>query len=216
MRFLRSTFVSIIVLSILVVACSPKNNTEIEKTPALVPFKETKITDTTTFANNIQNYDGRVGVAGVFDVPEMLVMSLLDSAAKNDLANLTVKNYAILEKEMTEVGAELNGPIGVISYNNDLENFVFESVVCIKRMPKKQPKQSKIVVLEASKMLVFNFYGPYQNLFSAYNKIETYCKKNDLIQSGPIREFYMTDPAKENNPEKWLTRIFLPVISMRK
>lgn len=216
MTSLKSISLSLVFFSVFAVSCSTESNEAANKAPALVPFKETKITDTTTFANNIEGYDPRVGVVGVFDVPEILVLSLLDSAAKKDLSDRMVANYAVLEKEMMEVGAELNGPIGLISYNNDPKNFVFETVLCIKRLPETQPKRSKIVVLEASKMLVFNFYGPYQNLFAAYDKIERHCKKNDLIQSGPIREFYITDPAKEPNPEKWLTRIFLPVISIMK
>lgn len=205
-----------ILLSLLVSSCGSEPKVEEAAAPALVPFKETVVTDSTSFANNFEIYDKRVGIIGVIDVPEMLVLSTLDSAAKKDLPDRMVNAYALLEKEMNEVGAEMNGPIGMISYNNSPSNFVFESVLCIKKVPRIQPKKSKIVVLEASKMVIYNFYGPYQNLFAAYDKIEKYCKKNDLIQSGPMREFYITDPAKETNQEKWLTRIFLPVISMQK
>jgi effector-binding domain-containing protein len=83
-------------------------------------------------------------------------------------------------------------------------------------MPKLQPKQYKIVVLEASSMLIYNFYGSYKNLFVAYDKMKRYCDKHDLLQSGPMREFYITDPEKEKDQEKWLTRVMLPVVSMHK
>lgn len=214
MRLFHSNFVLAFSAISFLFSCTPEE--KLEEKPLLVPPKETKIVDTTIFVNDITNYDPRFGVIGVFDIPEMLVLSVMDSAAKKDLSTNMVNNYALLEKEMNEVGADMNGPIGIISYNNNPSNFVFESVLCIKQVPKKQPQKSKIVILEASKMLVYNFYGPYQNLFAAYDKMERHCKKNDLLQSGPIREFYITDPAVEKNPEKWLTRIFLPVISMRK
>lgn len=201
--------------TLLVTACSEEKKTEPkEDLPAQVV--ETKITDTTFFENNVNAFSDVVGVVGVFDIPEMLVLSIMDSSAKENLPTKMVDNYALLEKEMNEVGAEMNGAIGLISYTNKTENYIFETILCIRQIPKVQPKKSKIVVLESSKMLVFNFYGPYQNLFGAYDLIKRYCNKSDLIQSGPMREFYITDPAKEKNPEKWLTRIFLPVISMRK
>jgi len=31
-----------------------------------------------------------------------------------------------------------------------------------------------------------------------------------------MREFYLTDPEKEKDQAKWLTRIMLPVVSMHK
>ncbi|WP_317898474.1 GyrI-like domain-containing protein [Aurantibacillus circumpalustris] len=177
---------------------------------------EVKITDTTTFQNDLYNYPSTTGALGVFDVPEMLVLSLIDSANSKEMSTRLVKNYALLEEDLNFIHAELNGPVGMLTYNNNVNNFVFESVLFIKKMPKVQPKRSKIVILEASPMLVYNFYGSYQNLFSAYEQIKRYCNKNDLMQTGPMREFYITDPEKEKDVSKWLTRIMLPVISMRK
>lgn len=215
MNILKPAFLYLFFGVVLLTACGAEQETKQSKKEELAALKETKITDSTIFENAIDAFGKQPGAVGVFDVPEMLVLSILDSASKEKLADLLIKNYALLEQDVKETGAEMNGHLGIISYTNNPANFVFEAVLCIKRMPVKQPAHAKVVVLEASKMLVFNFYGPYQNLFAAYDKIRKYCDKNDLIQSGPIREFYITDPGKEPDPEKWLTRLFLPVISMR-
>lgn len=197
-----------------VFSCSQEEKKQQEPV-APAPVVEKKITDSTVFKNDLYNFDPASGPIGVYDMPEMLVLSMIDSARQKDVSAALVKDYAILEEEMNAIGAEMNGPVGMISYSNDLKNFIFEPVICIKKIPAKQPTRCKIVVLEASKVLVYNFYGPYQSLFSAYDKIKRYCEKNDLLQSGPIREFYITDPDKEPDQKKWLTRIVLPIVSMR-
>ncbi|MBL7933922.1 MAG: GyrI-like domain-containing protein [Bacteroidia bacterium] len=172
----------------------------------------TPITDTTSFSNNITVYNSKPGVLGIFNVPEMLVLSVMDSASLGKVAARMGRDFDWIQEDITYLEAEVNGPAGTINYNNKPENFKFETIVCIKRIPSKQPKRSKIVVLEAGPMLVFNFYGSQQNLFSAYDKIKRYCQENKLLASGPMREFYMTDSGTEPNPEKWLTRIMLPVM----
>lgn len=214
MRFLKSIALGFFA-SFLVMSCTTDKEKEVEVKEEQTPVEQ-KITDTTSFANNVNIYGLSNGPAGVFDVPEMLVLSITDSAETKQVSTVLQKNFATLEEELVAIGAEVNGPIGMITYNNSLKNFKFESTLFIKRIPKIQPKRANIVVLEASKMLVYNFYGPYSNLFAAYDKIKRHCEKNDLIQSGPMREFYITDPEKEKDPAKWLTRIMLPVISMHK
>ncbi|PBQ32929.1 hypothetical protein CNR22_14475 [Sphingobacteriaceae bacterium] len=215
MDFFKSTLLGF-AICILISSCGNENDADTEIKKQEVPVVEKKITDTTSFANNVTEFDLANGPVGVYHVPEMLVLSITDSAQTGQVSAVLQRNFATLEEEMVAVGAEVNGPIGMITYNNSLKNFKFESTLFIKRIPTVQPKRCNIVVLEASQMLVYNFYGPYSNLFAAYDKIKKYCEKNDLIESGPMREFYITDPEKEKDPAKWLTRIMLPVISMRK
>jgi effector-binding domain-containing protein len=191
-------------------SCSTANLTEEKKKE---PVIKSNITDTTSFSNKVHDYSNTPGILGVINIPEMLVMSITDSTDVNRVSMLMEKNYETLAQEIKTIGAETNGSLGMISYNNDLRNFVFETVSCIKQIPKVQPKKSKIVILESSSMLIYNFYGSYQNLFAAYGEMKNYCAKNGLTQNGPMREFYLTGPGIEKDPKKWLTRIMLPVIS---
>lgn len=201
---------------LLLAACSSDQAGKPVELDNELPFAERKITDTSTFTNNVTDFDDASGAIGVLNVPEMLVLSIMDSAASKDVSATMVKNYALLEEELLATGSEMNGAPGMITYNNDVTNFKFENVLCIKRMPSVQPKKCRIVVLEATKMLVYNFYGPYQNLFAAYDRIKVYCKQYNLVQTGPLREFYITDPEKERDRLKWLTRIMIPVATVKK
>lgn len=151
------------------------------------------------------------GVIGIFNVPEMLTLSKMDSADVKEMSFKLAKDYSVLEEEVHAIGAELNGSPGVINYNNNPKNFKFECLLLIKKIPGKQPTKCKVVVLEATKMLVYNYYGSYEGLLNAYNKIREYCEENKLTQNGPMREFYVSDPTVETNPAKWLTRIMVPI-----
>jgi effector-binding domain-containing protein len=172
--------------------------------------------DTIINKNNKGNYDDVVGFAGIYDVPEMLCLSKMDSAKAKDIARKVMEDYLILEREIQRTGAIPDGPAGQINYNNDPNNFKFECIRLIKEIPSKEPRDCNIVVLEASKMVIYNYYGHYNELYKAYAEIGNYCKKHNLVQSGPQREFYITDPEAEKDPSKWLTRIMLPVFSEKK
>lgn len=160
---------------------------------------------------DITQFNDQQGVAGIFNVPEMLTISKVDSAPMKDISFKMAKAYSVLQEELNTLDVKIDGSYGCIYYNNNPDNFLFECIVPINKMPKKQPKNSKIVVLEADKMLIYNFYGPYQNLFASYDIIRKYLVKNGLKQVGPMREFYITDPTLEKDPLKWLTRIMVPV-----
>ena len=164
----------------------------------------------TQVANNDVSQD-KEGVVRVFDVPEMISLCLLDSCNMNEAPSRFSKIFSTLESDLTAIDAQLDGPRGLISYNNNPKNFKFECVLLIKEIPKKQPKNCQIVVLEATKMLIYNSYGDHKNLSSAYDNIKNYMASQHLTQNGPMREFYITDPSTEKNPQKWLTRIMLPI-----
>lgn len=167
----------------------------------------------------IQKYDkfSEVGgFVGVYQVPEMLTLCYADSAKEEDLAKSFAHGYSVLQADMDLMGIKSDGAPGSIYYNNDPKNFLFECVFPIAKMPKKQPKKSKVVVLEASPMLIYNNYGHYRDLYKAYGLIKTYITDNNLKQSGPLREFYINDPTVVTDSTKWLTRIMVPVEVLKK
>lgn len=158
-----------------------------------------------------QQFTDKPGNIGIFEVPEMLTLCKLDSAPYRDINFVMAKNFGVLQAEAKNLKAKISGSAGYIAYTNDTANFVFECVLPIAEIPKTQSKKCKVVVLEASNMLIYNYYGNYNLLYRAYANIREYINKNKIKQSGPMREFYITDAGNEPNPEKWLTRIMVPV-----
>ncbi len=190
-------------------SCGNSNESQLLEKPALDSAKTTK-----GFIVDLSKVSNEPGFIGVLNIGEMLTICKMDSAPMKDVSFKVAKAFSVLEEEMNAISASLNGYPGMITYTNDTSNFVFECVLPIKELPNKQPKVCKIVVLEAAEMLIFNYYGPYKNLFSAYKKIREYSTANRLKQIGPMREFYLTDPTVEADPAKWQTRILVPVVKL--
>jgi effector-binding domain-containing protein len=175
--------------------------------------EDKKVKDSVAFYKHhpLTDYPAKRGVAGIYDVPELLTLCKLDSVPVKEMAQRIRDNFSALEKDLEETGAEVNGPQGIIYYNNSPDNFKFECVWLIKQMPAKNPQHSTVVALEADKMLLYNYYGSYESTFSAYDVIRKYFEEHNLEQSGPMREFYSTDVLDEKDSSKWLTRIMVPV-----
>ena len=160
---------------------------------------------------NYNELNDAPGFAGIYFVPEMLTLCVKDSASLNKMAERYAQAFTTLEAELQKLQLKSSGAPGAINYNNDPNNLVFECVYPIDVMPKKQPTKCQVVVLEESNMLVYNYYGTYEALYKGYDKIGQLMKENNLVQSGPMREFYITDPGKVSDSTKWLTRIMVPV-----
>lgn len=155
------------------------------------------------------------GVAGIFEVPEMLTLCRKDSAASSQMPAALAKNYSLLEKDLKYLKITSQGAAGSIYYNNDTSNLIFECVYPIDSFPKKTPKKSTVVVLEAAPMLIYNHYGEYSDLYLANQNIQKYIQQNNLVQSGPIREFYITNPEVIKDHSKWITRLMIPVMNKK-
>ena len=193
------------------IACSPEDNLKTESKKEEKKDSSYSIETNHLAVKTLKQLTDAKGVIGIFDVPEMLTLNKIDSAKMAMVATVMAKNFGILQKDFDYLKAEIDGSAGTIYYNNDPNNFIFECVIPIKAMPKLKPKKSQVVVLEATRMLIYNYYGPYQNLFRAYSEIKDYCNKNKIEQTGPLREFYITDPTVVKDSMQWLTRIMLPV-----
>lgn len=201
----------------LVVVLFSCNNTE------TVAVKEKLQADSTVEAHITKNkelkkfthFTNEPGITGLFEVPEMLTLCRKDSSASSKMPEAFARNFGLLEKDLADLKITSQGAAGSIYYNNDTSNLIFECVYPIADFPKGKPKKSTIVVLEASPMIIYNHYGEYSDLQIAYDNIKKHLQENKMVQSGPMREFYITNPIKVKEHEKWLTRIMVPVMNKK-
>jgi effector-binding domain-containing protein len=170
-----------------------------------------KVTTETEFANSLRGIPLQAGIVGIFTIPEMLCLSVMDSTRASDAAQSVERSYAKLGEELMRTKAIQNGPYGQISYSNDTANFKYECFVLIQKMPATSPKNAKVVVLETTKVLAYNYYGPYQELHIAYAQVKDYLDKKKMVQWGPMREYYITDPRNQPDPKRWRTLLLVPV-----
>ncbi|MCF8244304.1 MAG: GyrI-like domain-containing protein [Saprospiraceae bacterium] len=65
----------------------------------------------------------------------------------------------------------------------------------------------QVFEIPASKAVVVDYYGPYDNFEGAHEAIGEYIKANGLTEKAPVIEEYVTDPGSEKDSTKWLTKI---------
>lgn len=53
--------------------------------------------------------------------------------------------------------------------------------------------------------------GPYERLHEAHAALAQWAEANGHTPSGPPWEVYVTDPGSEPDPNKWQTRVYLPL-----
>lgn len=63
----------------------------------------------------------------------------------------------------------------------------------------------------AGKLLVIDYYGPYNGTGEAHFAMDDYMKEHNLKSGIPVWEQYITDPTTEPDTMKWLTKVFYPV-----
>ena len=68
-------------------------------------------------------------------------------------------------------------------------------------------KNANLATIPAGKALTIDYYGDYASTESAHAAMDLYLDDYGLLVDYPIIEEYMTDPADEKDPKKWLTKI---------
>jgi effector-binding domain-containing protein len=204
-----------IFFSVVIWSCDSADQNVLDPKQPLSPEERLAAEELLRFNKEV-NTPEAIGLRGVYNVPEMLSVVVLDSAPVNQLAERRAGAFAKIESDIKEMGAEIDGSPGSIYYSNNPDNFVFECLMLIRNMPKTNPKHSKIVVLEATPMLIFNHKGAFRNLGAAYARIKAYNDSSQLEQVGPMREFYIVSPLQTTDSNAWLTRIMVPVAKKQK
>jgi effector-binding domain-containing protein len=67
------------------------------------------------------------------------------------------------------------------------------------------------VQLAPGKVIVADYYGPYQGSGAAWTAIERYATDHRLVLDGSPWESYVTDPMSTPDSTKWLTRVYYRV-----
>ena len=198
MKHLLYNLFTLIVVTFNLLSCSQPIKEETKKT-------EYPEFDESTSANINQ------GIVGVYKIPTLLIIAIQDSAPMLDVSKKVAQCYRFIDEDIKNTGAEVNGAFGQIIYNNDSSNFKFSCFAPIKSEPDKDPVKCQFATLNSANMLVYNYYGNYQNLYLAYDDMRKYMKANGFEQIGELREFYISDPVTETDYKNWLTRVMVPV-----
>lgn len=186
------------------VACRNEENSSVETS------KEVVKKDTILEYKNDLNFSRLPGIVGVFEVPPMLALYKADSCELKNLSEKLPQIYGQLQHEAERNGVEVNGPLGQIKFNNNPDNFKFACFLLMKQTPTNLPLFGNEVILKGGKMLVYNHFGPTENLHVSYQVIKNFLTERKLSVTSAMREFYVVPPSQENK-SNCITVILIPV-----
>lgn len=63
----------------------------------------------------------------------------------------------------------------------------------------------------SSQALMVEYYGEYEKIGAAHEAIDQYMKATGAKTVAPVIEEYVTDPEKEKDASKWLTKVYYPL-----
>lgn len=71
----------------------------------------------------------------------------------------------------------------------------------------KAPAGMEVVTLAPAKAVMMKYMGGYHGLGDAHMAMGDYFKSNNLEETAPVIEEYVTDPSNEPDSNKWVTKI---------
>ena len=103
-------------------------------------------------------------------------------------------------------GINCTGSPFVIYYNMDMDDLDIEAGFPVSGALKDYGRVKKSM-LPGGKQLSLQYKGPYDNIGEAYDKMNAYCKENNLKPQEKVYEEYLNDPG-DTEPKDLLTNIY--------
>lgn len=144
---------------------------------------------------------------GIMAIPEQMALCILDSASSREASKKMEENYNKILKDVEYLNVRVADQPGCIFYSSSPEKIVFETFMILKDKPRKVPKYSKPIILEATLGLLYDHYGTFNTIHQSYIKIENILKTSGYKQVGPTREIYILN----EDTSRWRTRIIVPI-----
>ncbi|MFM9948226.1 MAG: SRPBCC family protein [Saprospiraceae bacterium] len=145
------------------------------------------------------------------DMPARWFIALRETVAMDQIAAKYAEYLPKIYEAVTKKGITPDGmPCGLF-YSWDEESKKTDMAFAIPVKPKLEVPGYKTIDLPAGTVLVVDYYGPYEGTAAAHMALDAYIKANGLKAGAPAVEQYVTDPATEPDPKKWLTKVMYPL-----
>lgn len=111
-----------------------------------------------------------------------------------------------------EAGTKANASPGTATglfYEWDVKNQLADMAAAVPVTPgmKSENNIVQVVNLPAAKAIYIDYYGAYDKTMDAYSSLDKYIADKKLTKKMPVIEQYITDPTKEKDTARWLTKI---------
>jgi effector-binding domain-containing protein len=141
-------------------------------------------------------------------VPERHYVMNRSEVKFENISQFYAQNLGSLFQKIQKAGLEMNGmPCGLF-FKYDIPNGVTDMAAAIPLKESVDIPDASSYHIDERNALSIDFYGDYAGTGAAHDAIEAYMKDRGLLNDVPVVEEYVTDPASEPDPKKWLTKIY--------
>ena len=144
----------------------------------------------------------------VVNFPATRYAAVKGTVAMKDMQSFFKDSYGKIQKAMKKKYAKMRGyPTGLYFTWNEKE-MVSDMAVAIPVNKAIEMDPVTSIDIPAQKAFLIDYYGPYDGSEYAHKAHDYNLKKSGLTLKDLVLEEYVTDPATEPDPNKWLTKIY--------
>ena len=146
----------------------------------------------------------------VEEMPDMLYVGIKDTVSWDEMGEFFDKAYGSIYPAVQEAGLEMTGMPSGIYFDWDTVN---QSTVLMAAIPVKEGQLDGFASFgfNPGSAVVVDYYGSYEDGEKPHKAIEDFLKDHPGLSTSIAIEEYVTDPAKESDSSKWLTRVMYPI-----
>ena len=142
------------------------------------------------------------------DFPATTFLQVRQQVGWTDMGRFYAQHLPLVYQEALKAQASPGTPTGLY-YRWDEQNqrADMSAAVPVKSGTEMRTPLFSTENIPASKAVYVNYYGAYDKLPGIYSQVRALLAEKKLKQKYPIIEQYITDPAKEKDTARWLTKI---------
>ncbi|MBK8701693.1 MAG: SRPBCC domain-containing protein [Saprospiraceae bacterium] len=118
------------------------------------------------------------------------------------------QNLAAVYQKLQQENITSAGPPCILFYSYDEPRQNTDMAVAVPVITPISLSQLSTETLPGQNAVVIDYYGDYAKTAPAHYAMEDYLNDHNYLRSAPVVEEYVTDPLKEKDMNKWLTRIY--------
>jgi effector-binding domain-containing protein len=128
--------------------------------------------------------------------------------AFEEINNFFSKNVSAILLKLQQEGITATGPACALYYNYDEAKGTADVAVAVPVLSPVSIKDLTSESLPDGNAAVVDYFGDYSKSEYAHYALDEYVKDRGYKLSLPVVEEYITDPLKEKDQSKWLTKIY--------
>ncbi len=151
-------------------------------------------------------YDGYT--IQIADHPATQYLVSHDTLKMSQIAAYFTQHLGAIAAALSKAGGQPAGAACGLYYTWNVQDSTSDMAVGFPVASPVSVPGTELISLKASKSLFIDYYGPYDQMGNAHHAMEDYIKATGVTVKEPVIEEYVTDPQKETDSSKWLTKIY--------